>query len=94
MSKRTMTKLIAFSFTAILTITAAYSIEQSASDKQANMLSACMAVESNLPISHSNHPCHATYMPNQSWWAWLSSDSKSAHFHFLDLIELLHYSFH
>jgi hypothetical protein len=88
-----MTKLTAFSLATMLTITAAYSLEKSANDRQANLLNSCMVVESNLPISHHNHPCHATYMSNKSWWAWLSSDSKSAHFHFLDLVELLHYSF-
>ncbi len=27
--------------------------------------------------------------PSQSWWAWLLGDSKSAQFHYLDLLELL-----
>lgn len=61
---------------------------------QVDLLKSCMAVESNLPMNHSSHPCSATYMSNQSWWSWVSNDSKSAHLHFLDLIELMHHSFY
>ena len=33
--------------------------------------------------------CANTYMANQSWLVWLTGGSKSAYFHYLDLIELL-----
>jgi hypothetical protein len=63
-------------------------------NNQTDLLKSCMAEESNLPMNHNNHPCNAAYMPNKSWISWLSNDNKSAHLHFLDLVELLHYSFH
>lgn len=93
MSKRIMTKLK--SFIIILTIVLAISSNFSAANltSESNSLENCMAVESSLPMNHSNHPCAATHMPNQSWLSWLKNDRKSAHLHFLDLVELLHYSF-
>jgi hypothetical protein len=61
---------------------------------QSAHVSSCLTLESNLPMNHTSHPCNAVYMPNKSWISWLSNDNNSAHLHFLDLIELLHYSFH
>ncbi len=61
---------------------------------QAKLLTSCMAVESNLPMNNINHPCHTTSMSSKSWISWLSGESKSTHLHFLDLVELIHYSFH
>lgn len=58
-----------------------------------NTLKICTTLKSELPLSHSNHPCNAVYRPNKSWWAWFSGESKSTHRQFLDLIELVHYSF-
>lgn len=91
MSKRIMTKLTALALTMTLLVTV--NLNGYAFNKQTD-LTPCMTVKSNLPMNHSNHPCNAVYMPNKSWLSWLSNDSKSAHLHFLDLIELLHYSFH
>lgn len=54
----------------------------------------CMSIESNLPLNHSNHPCQTSQLSNQSWWAWFKGDSRSAHFHFLDFVELIQQSFH
>jgi len=94
MSKRIMTKLK--TFTLALTITLAVTVNFSLANfnNQSDLLKSCMAVKSNLPTNHSNHPCNAAYMSNKSWISWLSNDNKSAHLHFLDLVELLHYSFH
>ncbi len=94
MSKRTMTKLSTFALTLTLTFTISATINSRSFNTQADLLKSCMAVESNLPMNHSSHPCNAAYMPNKSWLSWLSNDNKSAHLHFLDLVELLHYSFH
>lgn len=94
MSKRIMTKLTAFAFTLTITLVLTINFKGHLLNSQADLLKSCMAVESNLPMSHSNHPCSAAYMSNKSWLSWLSNDSKSAHLHFLDLVELLHYSFH
>ncbi len=84
--------LFAFTFTLItLFALSNYSGDQSV---QAKLLNSCMVVESNLPINHINHPCHTTNMSNKSWISWLSGESKSTHLHFLDLLELIHHSFH
>jgi site-specific DNA-cytosine methylase len=36
--------------------------------------------------------CQQTSMANKSWLLWLSGESQSTYLHFLDLIELLHYT--
>jgi len=91
MSKRMMTTFISFTFAFMITLVV--TINSSALINQTNLSNSCMAVESKLPMNHSNHPCNVAYLSNQSWWSWASSDSKSVHLHFLDLIELMHYSF-
>ncbi|OUR61749.1 hypothetical protein A9Q74_07480 [Colwellia sp. 39_35_sub15_T18] len=96
MSKRMMTKLTTFAFALTLTLTLTVTLNLSGHtfNDQTDLLDSCMAVESNLPMNHSNHPCNAAYMQNKSWLSWFANDKKSAHLHFLDLVELLHYSFH
>lgn len=94
MSKRIMTKLSTFALTLAITLVLTVNSTSNMFNNQADLLKSCMAVESNLPMNHSNHPCSAAYMSNKSWLSWLSNDNKSAHLHFLDLVELLHYSFH
>ncbi|GGE90564.1 hypothetical protein [Shewanella carassii] len=44
---------------------------------------------SNLPSSHPNNRC-ATQEDELSWKSWLSGNSRSGQFHFVDLLELLH----
>ena len=89
-----MTKLknFALALTVTFAVTANFSVANLSN--QSDLLKSCMAVESNLPMNHSSHPCNATYMSNKSWISWLSNNNNSAHLHFLDLVELLHYSFH
>jgi len=70
------------------------SMYSSVETNQAQAFNTCMSIDSKLPLNHSNHPCQTSQLSNQSWWAWFKGDSRSAHFHFLDLVELLHYSFH
>jgi len=94
MSKRIMTKLTTFALALTITLTVSINYSNAKFISQADLLSSCMAAESNLPMNHSSHPCNAVYMQNKSWISWLSNDNESAHLHFLDLIELLHYSFH
>ncbi len=94
MSTRILTKLTPFTLALTITLSAAYHYDNIQGNNQADLITSCMAVESNLPMNHSSHPCNATYMPNKSWISWLSNENKSAHLHFLDLVELLHYSFH
>jgi len=38
----------------------------------------------------NNSHCRPAYLANKNWLAWFSGGSQSAHFHFLDLIELLY----
>ncbi|KGJ89722.1 hypothetical protein GAB14E_3883 [Colwellia psychrerythraea] len=87
-------KQLSFAFTFTLVILYTLSKHTNNQQIQAQLLSSCMAVQSNLPMSHTNHPCQAAGMSNKSWLSWLSGDSKSTHLHFLDLVELIHYSFH
>ncbi len=94
MSKRIMTKLTAFSLSLTITLAVFANFDVDTYNVQSNSLKSCMAAKSNLPINHSAHPCTSVYMQNKSWLSWLSNDNKSAHLHFLDLVELLHYSFH
>ena len=94
MSKRMMTKISAFSLGFALTLAISINVTPSIFTSQADLLASCMAIESNLPVNHSSHPCQASHMANKSWFSWLSHDSQSAHLHYLDLVELLHYSFH
>lgn len=61
---------------------------------QTQLLNACMAEKSNLPMNHINHPCHGTYMSNKSWLSLLSGESPSAHFFYLDLVELIQQTLH
>ncbi len=96
MSKRIMTKFSSFLFASIVATTIAISTSsyyENMENAQAHRLSSCMAVKSNLPMNHVNHPCNEVYMSNQSWWAWVFDDSNSINLHFLDLVELIHYSF-
>lgn len=44
---------------------------------------------SSLPSSHPNNRC-ATQSDNVSWGSWVTGNSRSSQFHFLDLLELLH----
>lgn len=94
MTKLLFKKLATFSLALTLTSALTLNLSSANFNKQSELLASCMAIKSNLPMNHNNHPCNATYMSNQSWLSWLSNDNKSAHLHFLDLVELLHYSFH
>jgi hypothetical protein len=94
MSKRIMTKLKTFTLALTITLAVTLSFSVANINSQPDLLKSCMTVKSNLPMNHNYHPCNKTYMSNKSWISWLSNDNNSAHFHFLDLVELLHYSFH
>lgn len=61
--------------------------------KQAYNLEACTAIETSLPRNHNSHPCQTVYADSPNWLSWLSGESKTPQLHFLDLVELIHYSF-
>ena len=63
----------------------AYSI-QGTSDS--TLSSSCTCQESNALQYQPNDKC-ANQQVQQSWFAWLTGDSRSAQFHYLDLLELL-----
>ncbi len=94
MSKRKMTKSATFALTLTATLAITTNFSATSFSNQSDLLKSCMAEKSNLPMNHNNHPCNAAYMSNKSWVSWLSNENKSAHLHFLDLVELLHYSLH
>lgn len=100
MSKRMMTatalsKLKALIFTLTFTFITLISVTKYNDHKnvQILLLSSCISLESKLPMNHVNHPCQGSHQSNKNWLSWLSGDSKSTHLHFLDLVELIHYSF-
>ncbi|TAA46878.1 hypothetical protein [Corallincola spongiicola] len=46
--------------------------------------------DASLPVSHPANRCSLqNKASNESWWAWLAGDSRSAEYHFIDLLELL-----
>lgn len=101
MSKRMMTttilsKLNKLTFAFIFTFVMLFSLSKYNAQQnfKIQLLSSCKTLETKLPMNHVNHPCQASGMSNKTWLSWLSGDSKSTHLHFLDLAELLHYSFH
>ena len=87
-------KQLSFAFTLTLVILFTLNKYTASQNIQENLLSSCMVIESNLPMNHINHPCYKSNISNKSWISWLSGESKSTHLHFLDLVELIHYSFH
>jgi hypothetical protein len=87
-------KQIFFAFTLTLVALLTLSKHTNNQNMQTQLLSSCMVVESNLPMNHINHPCHTTNMSSKSWLSWLSGESKSTHLHYLDFVELIHYSLH
>ena len=94
MTNSSSSKFMQLTFAFTLTLVTLFSLTQY-SDKQISQLpNTCMADESNLPMNHVKHPCQVSNMSNKSWLSWLSGDSKTTHLHFLDLVELIHYSFH
>jgi hypothetical protein len=95
MTNYSLSKIKHVSFAFALTLITLFSFNNNVDslNSQAQLLNSCMAVESNLPMNHTNHPCYTSSMSNQSWLSWLSGGSESTHLHFLDLIELINYSF-
>lgn len=96
MTNFSFSKIKHLSFAITLTLATLFILnkQMASPNMQAQLLNSCMSVESTLPMNHTNHPCYANNMSNKSWLAWLSGKSKTTHLHFLDLAELIHYSFH
>jgi hypothetical protein len=99
MSKWMMTNLITKKLkicSIALTLTLAVTISFNADNfnNQSTSVTTCIGIDLPTLTNHNNFQCHASYKANKSWLSWLANDSKSAHLHFLDLVELLHYSFH
>lgn len=95
MTNLSLAKLKQLSFAFALTLIILFSLNKQTSQQnlQSELLKSCMAVKSNLPMNHTNHPCYTNNMSNKSWISWLFGESKSTHLHFLDFVELIHYSF-
>ena len=88
MSKRIMTTFNALTLTFVL-MTGLSAINNEKQQHLAQLSQSCMAIASNLPMNHVGHPCSKIYSPNQNIWSWLSGDSQSVYFHFLDITELI-----
>ncbi len=52
----------------------------------------CASKSSSFDIVKIDQLCQQTSMANKSWLLWLSGESQSTYLHFLDLVELLHYT--
>lgn len=91
LTSRTRSLTLALSFT--LVILFAFNKQLDNTVSQVQFKNACMAIESNLPMNHANHPCQVTYMSNKSWLSWASTNNESLHLHFLNLTELMYRSF-
>ncbi|QSX29858.1 hypothetical protein JYB88_17005 [Shewanella cyperi] len=62
-----------------------------AADDSATVACACSGetrYNNSLPASHPNNRC-ATQTRDLTWGSWLSGNSRSGQFHFIDLLELL-----
>lgn len=96
MTNSSFSKFKQLFFALTLTLVILFTLnKQTASQRiQAQLLASCLVVESNLPMNHINHPCRTSNMSNKSWLSWLSGESKSTHLHYLDFVELIHYSLH
>ncbi len=96
MKSTSLSKVKHLFFTFILTFVTLFTLNKhnDSVNNQAQQFNTCMVALSSLPVNHNNHPCNATNMSNQSWLSWFSGESKSTQLHFLDLMELIHYSFH
>ncbi|MEW6983528.1 hypothetical protein AAD001_12830 [Colwelliaceae bacterium 6471] len=49
----------------------------------------CLLLDSRL-YNQQTQICKGDYLANRNWFAWIMGGSRSPHFHFLDLVELLH----
>ncbi|MEO2267867.1 hypothetical protein [Pseudoalteromonas pernae] len=64
----------------------AYSIQGNSS---ANTTSSCECSVSNVSYQSEHNVQCGNQQAKQSWLAWFTGDSRSAQFHYLDLLELL-----
>lgn len=70
-------------------------VSLASTDKDSNLTTqACVCdnttdYNSSLPSSHPSNRC-ATQNKDVNWGNWLTGNSRSSQFHFLDLLELLH----
>lgn len=94
MSKTLITKLTTIALILTITLVLTLNINNNTFNSHAHIAKPCMTIESKLPINHNTHPCNGVSIPNNNWLSWLTNKNKSAHLHFLDLVELLHYSFY
>ncbi len=52
----------------------------------------CPSNHSQPVIKTMESVCQQSDVTINSWLSWLAGDSQSSHLHFLDLVELLHYT--
>ncbi|MFY8273701.1 hypothetical protein AAEU32_06210 [Pseudoalteromonas sp. SSDWG2] len=74
--------------TACALLFGAYSL-QSSPDSIANASTQCQCSYAKSNNSPEYAKKCATQQEEQSWFAWFTGDSRSAQFHYLDLLELL-----
>lgn len=74
------------SVAAFVVMFGAYSIQGNSSS---NANTGCVCSASNSSYSSERSDQCANQQAKQSWLAWFTGDSRSAQFHYLDLLELL-----
>lgn len=82
--------------TASLVATLLFAMPESSGEYGTGCCSENIAFNSALPVSHPQNRCAlgAKAASNESWLSWLGGNSRSAQFHFYDLLELLSRSRH
>jgi trehalose-6-phosphate synthase len=81
-------------FPVMFALTLSITMDESNMSLQASNLNKCLTENTELPISHVQHPCNKINTTKVTSWSNLfSSENTSLHFHFQSLIELLHYHF-
>ncbi|WP_207234068.1 MULTISPECIES: hypothetical protein [Shewanella] len=81
----------AFAFAAVGSVVA-FSFNNAQSENLQTKACVCdsgTTYNTSLPSSHPNNRC-ASEVTDLSWGSWLTGNSRSTQFHFIDLIELLH----
>lgn len=80
---------VVFASSATMLFLSTSSSELDTANTQACVCDSNITYQASLPSSHPNNRC-ADQANNLSWGNWITGNSRSSQFHFIDLLELLH----
>jgi hypothetical protein len=92
MTYRNQIKLITLTFITTLVTVFTLNVLMSNSYLLDSRSNSCPSNRSHLVINTMESVCQQSDVTINSWLSWLAGDSQSSHLHFLDLLELLHYT--